>query len=217
MSINNINNPLFFQRKLPQRGLIPHTITSNDRDWLVSLDIAKEHLRIGHTDDDAYILRLTKSAQLLCEKLTGLTFTPMTFNLTCDNWEQTLEIPEVSAVSEIHHIKYYDSAIPSVFQTLPSAQYYLDFGSQRSRITLDDRYSYPDLRDGTGNIVVSFSTRSPWDVEDTTSFNEVAFQAVLITISDMYENRQSVIVGRIASSIPRTAQFLLDTLKIQTL
>jgi len=33
----------------------------------------------------------------------------------------------------------------------------------------------------------------------------------------MYENRQSVIVGRIASSIPRTAQFLLDTLKIQTL
>jgi hypothetical protein len=33
----------------------------------------------------------------------------------------------------------------------------------------------------------------------------------------MYENRQSVIVGRIASTIPRTAQYLLDTLKVQVL
>tara|TARA_R110002124_G_scaffold213954_1_gene379966 strand:+ start:55 stop:699 length:645 start_codon:yes stop_codon:yes gene_type:complete len=213
----SINIPFQNTQQLPQRGLIPHTITSNDRDWLVSVDQAKEHLRIGHTDDDTYITRLTKSAQMVCENLTGLTFTPMTYDLTCDNWEQTKEIPDVSAVSEIHHIKYYDSASPSVFQTWSSAQYYLDNGSQRSRITLDDNYSYPDLRDGTGNIVVSFSTRSPWDLKQTTSFNEVAFQAVLITISDMYENRQSVIVGRIASSIPRTAQFLLNTLKIQTI
>ena len=45
----------------------------------------------------------------------------------------------------------------------------------------------------------------------------VAKQACLITIADMYENRQSVIVGRIASKIPKTAQYLLDTMKIQTL
>ena len=56
-----------------------------------------------------------------------------------------------------------------------------------------------------------------WSANTLTALSEVATQAVLITIADMYENRQSVIVGRIASSIPKTAQYLLDTLKIQTI
>jgi hypothetical protein len=33
----------------------------------------------------------------------------------------------------------------------------------------------------------------------------------------MYENRQSVVVGRIASRIPKTAEYLMNTLKVQTL
>ena len=212
----SINNPFFYNTKLPQRGITP-MLPSSERNWLVTLEQAKEHLRVGHNDDDSYILRLTKSAQMLCENLTGINFTSNRYKFTCDNWDQTLDVPEVSAVSVIHSIQYYDSAIPSVFQTLSSAQYYVDSGSERSRINLYDQFSYPDLRVGTGNIVIEFSTRATWDIGTGTSLNEVAIQAVLITISDMYENRQSVIVGRIASSIPRTAQFLLDTLKIQTL
>ena len=44
----------FNNHHMPQRGIIPMT-TSDSRNWLVSLADAKEHLRVGHTDDDAYI------------------------------------------------------------------------------------------------------------------------------------------------------------------
>jgi len=208
MSINNLylNN-----EQLPQRGVIPD-INSAARQWLVSLSAAKEHLRVGHNDDDAYITRLTHAAQLVCEHLTGGTFTANAYVLFCDNWEQTKEIPEVSNASIITQITYKNTA--NVTTVWSAANYYLASGSQRSRIGLKDGKSYPDLYDGIETVQVKFTTDPIWG---RTNLNEVAFQAVLITISDMYENRQSVIVGRIASSIPRTAQFLLDTLKIQTL
>lgn len=200
----------------PQRGIIANT-TSGSRTWLVSLSNAKEHLRIGHTDDDAYITRLTKAAQLVCEKLTGSVFTDASYTLQCDNWEQTKEIPEISSVHSITHIKYMDDQTPSAQQTWSNTNYYLVNYSQRSRIALVDGSDYPDLRDGIGNIDVTFAAKPVWNLGTTTDLSEIATQAVLITLADMYENRQSVIVGRIASKIPQTAQYLLDTLKIQTI
>ena len=109
---------------MPQRGIIPMT-TSDNRIWLVSLSEAKEHLRIGHTDDDTYITRLSQAAQLVCEKLTGTVFTPCDFILECDNWEQTKEIPDISVVKTIAYIKYMDDQKPSVQQTLNTVSYQL--------------------------------------------------------------------------------------------
>ena len=206
----------FNNQHQPQRGIIPMT-TSASRTWLVSAADAKEHLSIGHTDDDTYITRLTKAAQLVCEKLTGMVFTPCDFIMECDNWDQTKEIPEVSLIKTISYIKYWDDADPSAQQTWPIQHYELSYFSQRSRIALVAGSSYPNLRDGIGNIEIKFGAKPNWSGNTLTALSEVATQAVLITIADMYENRQSVIVGRIASSIPKTAQYLLDTLKIQTL
>jgi len=186
----------------------------------VDLASAKEHLRVGHNDDDAYITRLTHAAQLVCENLTGQVFTPMSFEYICDNWEQTKTIPEIGKLTRINRISYWDSKIPSVFQTFSGAYYTGDFGSIPNRIFLNPGISYPNLRDGNGNIVITLNAIAPWETTlpvPPTGLNEIAFQAVLITISDMYENRQSVIVGRIASSIPKTAEYLLNRLKIQTL
>ena len=208
----SINSPFFYNQKLPQRGITPIT-PSIERRWLVSLDQAKEHLRVGHNDDDVYITRLTHAAQLVCESLSGAEFTPMTYVFSCDNWQQTKDVPQVSTVGTIDSISYKNTS--GGLTVWNPSNYYLANLSQRSRIELVDGMSYPDLYDGIQNITITFSTIPVWG--KTTDLNEVAFQAVLITISDMYENRQSVIVGRIASSIPRTAQFLLDTLKIQTL
>jgi len=215
MAITYFNYP-FNEHHLPQRGIIPKT-TSDDRTWLVDLAAAKAHLRIGHTDDDTYITRLTKAAQLVCESMTGIVFTTLSVEYECDNWEQTMEIPEISSISSIIHIKYMDDADPSVEQTFGAGDYYLMNWSQRSRIALTPGSSYPSLRSGIGDISIRMNVDPPWNIAHTTDLSEVAFQAVLITLSDMYENRQSVVVGRIASRIPKTAEYLLNTLKVQTL
>ena len=201
----------FNHHNQPQRGLVP-TTSANDRTWLVSLTEAKEHLRIGHTDDDTYITRLTQAAQIVCENLTGMDFTPNSYIFSCDTWDQTKEIPNVSGVRTIVSIAYKDKN--GILTTLNSSDYYLGTGSQRSRIALVDGKSYPELYDGIQNIRITINTQATWGAM---GLNMVAKQACLITIADMYENRQSVIVGRIASKIPKTAQYLLDTIKIQTL
>ena len=195
----------------PQRGIVSAT-RSTDRQWLVSLSEAKEHLRIGHTDDDDYITRLCQASQLVCENLTGVDFTGNSYIFYCDTWDQTKEVPNVSPIRSITQINYKDT---NGVQTIWSnTNYYVAGGSQRSRIALTDGSSYPDLYDGIQNISIELTTQAFYT---TTGMDMVAKQAVLITIADMYENRQSVIVGRIASKIPKTAQYLLDTMKIQTL
>ena len=191
--------------------------TSSGRTWLVSLADAKEHLRIGHSDDDAYIERIIKASQLLCEKLTGTVFTPCDYIMECDTWEQTKEIPEVSGIKLITYIKYMDDSDPSVEVTWSDSNYYHVFYSQRSRIALVDGKDYPNLREGIGNIEIKFTAKPMWSLNTLTALQELAYQAVLITVADMYENRQSVIVGRIASRIPKTAEYLLAQLKVQTL
>jgi uncharacterized phiE125 gp8 family phage protein len=40
-------------------------------------------------------------------------------------------------------------------------------------------------------------------------------QAVLITIGNWYENRQTVITGRTATELPLSSQYLLEQYKIQ--
>ena len=200
----------FSANHLPQRGL-KRNQESSIRRWVVELDEAKQHLRIAHNDDDNYITNIIQAAQLTAEYQCNVDFTVCAWFFTCDLWQQTISIP-YSQVDRIQRIEYFNDASPSVFTVLNPTQWYLDAGSTPARITMTDPWDYPSLRNGTGNIRISFTTQ---DIDVT--FNQVAKQAVLIMLTDMYENRQSVIVGRIASTIPRTAQFLLDTIKVQTL
>ena len=78
----------FTYNNLPQRGLK----RIGDRIFLVSVAEAKEHLRIGHSDDDNYILNLTKAAQLTAEYYSNTDFTAGTWLFTCDIWSQTQKI-----------------------------------------------------------------------------------------------------------------------------
>ncbi len=200
----------FSANHLPQRGL-KRTTKSGSRLYLVTLDEAKQHLRIAHSDDDAYIINIIQAAQLTAEYQCNVDFTICQWLFTCDLWSQTISIP-YGQVDKILKIEYWDDQSTSALQVLNNSNWYLDNGSEPARITMVDPYNYPSLRNGTGNIRISFSTQNI-----NVFYQQVAKQAVLIMLTDMYENRQSVIVGRIASTIPRTAQFLLDTIKVQTL
>ena len=62
-----------------------------------------------------------------------------------------------------------------------------------------------------------------WKAEYKVGYASIALipdpiiQAIKIMVADLYENRQSVIVGKVVNKIPRTAQYLMNQFKIQTL
>lgn len=200
----------FTWNNLPQIGL-KRDAFDVARPMVVSVDEAKAHLRILHNDDDTYITSLIKAAQLTAEYYCNTDFTPCNWTYTCDLWSQTQKLPH-GQWFKITKISYYDDN--GSYLNWASTQWVPDMDTIPNRITLAVNKTYPSLRDGVANIVINLT--STGDLYNN-GYVEVAKQAVLIMLTDMYENRQSVVVGRIASSIPKTSQYLLDTLKIQTL
>ena len=44
---------------------------------------------------------------------------------------------------------------------------------------------------------------------------EIIKQAILLTIGNFYQNRNSVVIGRIATELPMNVKWFLDTYKVQ--
>tara|TARA_R100000773_G_scaffold34737_2_gene29734 strand:- start:346 stop:957 length:612 start_codon:yes stop_codon:yes gene_type:complete len=202
----SILNP-FTTKNLPSRNLRRITASSS-RTFVLTLDQAKEHLRITHNTDDTYITSLIQAAQYTAEYYANKDFTACEWEFIADTWSQTQQLP-YGVWRTITHIKYYDD--DGVLITWNSSNYLFDSKGNPQRITLVDGKDYPSLRNGVSNIIVTINSQT------MRGEVEIAIQAIKIMIADMYENRQSVIVGRIASQIPKTSEYLLQTLRNQEL
>ena len=171
---------------------------------------AKTHLRIDFSNDDTYIDNLVRVAEATCEKYTNRYFLDTTVIQHCDTWEET-KILYSSPVSAVSSIKYYDN--DGVLTTWTTDDYDVSLVDP-CRIALADTKAYPSVQDRIAAIQVEYvvgygsaASSVPLQIK----------QAMLVMVAQMYENRQSVIVGRTAAKIPMTAEYLLDQYKIQLL
>ena len=97
-------------------------------------------------------------------------------------------------------------------QTLEDANYILDNVSKPARIGLAVDGTLPSLSDRINAVAVQYTVGYG---TASTDVPEGIRQAVLITIGNFYENRQSVITGRTATELPLSSQYLLNQYKIQ--
>jgi uncharacterized phiE125 gp8 family phage protein len=95
----------------------------------LSLEEAKRHLRVDHTDEDPDIMRAIRSARRAAEKETGLRFVEQTFKLTLPHWpcgqpwpgwENAVALP-VEPVALVEEVRYYDFA--GTLTTMPDDGY----------------------------------------------------------------------------------------------
>ena len=80
-----------------------------------------------------------------------------------------------------------------------------------ARIALAVNQSYPTTSDRIAAIRVEYIV----GVTAANLVDNAIKQAVLLTIGHWYQNREAVIVGRIATELPMAAKYLLDQYKIQ--
>mgnify|MGYP003626356250 FL=1 len=170
---------------------------------------AKDFLKVDTTADDDLIDNLVFAATESCQIYTNQYFLKVTVEQYSDTWESMFTLYK-SPVTGITHIKYYDTA--DTEQTLDPSNYILDDVSKPARIGLAVDGTLPSLSDRINavhvNYTVGYGTAST-DVPDGIK------SAVLITLANLYENRQSVITGRTATELPLSSQYLLDQYKIQ--
>jgi hypothetical protein len=180
---------------------------------IISTSELKEHLRITFADDDVYIEELEKAAVRMIEEFANIFLLP-TMGKQYGNTFEDLRIlfkgPQLATPDFVNKVYYYQGG---VWNLLPPTQMEFVGAIQPARIYGTSTFSNPQ----TDDVFQAWYGHYKVGYPDIASIPYPLKQCIKIIVADLYENRQSVIVGKIVSSIPRTAQYLMNPFKIQTL
>tara|TARA_Y100001938_G_C8027066_1_gene398598 strand:+ start:159 stop:737 length:579 start_codon:yes stop_codon:yes gene_type:complete len=172
---------------------------------------AKAHLKVDTSADDTLIENLISAATESAQIFTNRFFINTTLNQFGDTWSDLATLFK-SPVSSVTHVKYYDS--DNTQQTLATSVYQKDLEHQPARIGLKPNQSFPSLADRINAVECQYVVGYGSAASDVPQGIK---QAVLLTIGNWYQNREEVVVGRIATELPKSAQYLLEQYKVQTL
>jgi len=170
---------------------------------------AKKHLKVDTSADDDYIDNLISAATESAQIFTNRYFINSTIIQYGDTWSDIATLFK-SPVSSVDEITYYDS--DNSLETLATSVYLTDVNHQPARIGLKPNQSFPSLADRISAVIVEYTVGYG---SSAANVPEGIRQAVLLTVGNWYENRQSVITGRTATELPLSSQYLLNQYKIQ--
>lgn len=170
----------------------------------------KTHLRVTFSEDDSYIASLEKAAVQMIEEFCNLYLLETVLIQYGNSFNDLNTLFKSPAKSDSGTVHYKSGG---AWTLLAADQYEIVYKIKPPKCVVAVDSSLPDADDifqaWKCTYTVGYATAA--DIPDP------IIQAIKITVADMYENRQSVIVGKIVSEIPRTAQYLMNAYKIQTL
>jgi len=183
-------------------------VTVDPTDEPVSLQEAKDVLRIDSSDDDAYVGTLIVAAREWCETYTKRHFVKRTVRAYWDNWPAGICIESPRPFTETTAsptLKYYAEGSTSA-TTLAASSYWVDSDGEPGRIVLRSGQTWPDTTLRTANAVeltLQTGYGSEPDVPDSIK------QAILFLVGHWYANREAVLIGTISKEIEFGVRALL--------
>lgn len=180
----------------------------------ITLNEAKAHLRIDNsfTADDTYINTLISVSRNICENYVGFILghnTKLHYYLDAFPDSEVIYLYGVANLSSIT-IHYEDQNGNN--QLLSNTYYNIDTNSIPSRIFLIDTAIIPDTSDNIPsavNITIDAGPLAEYQLPKS------LYQAILLTIGSLYENRQNVVVGGGKGyEIPQTAEYLMNAFRV---
>jgi uncharacterized phiE125 gp8 family phage protein len=167
----------------------------------VTLDEAKDHLRVVGTDDNNYINGLLLAATDWAEKFQNRTFVQRARTMELDEFK-TIICPPYPPLVSVTSIVYVDTN--GTNQTLSATYYRVNTGSEPGRITEAYGYYWPLIRDVTGAVTIIYeagygkAAKVPDDVK----------AAIKLIVGHLYEHREAVSEVTL-NEVPMTAKSLL--------
>jgi uncharacterized phiE125 gp8 family phage protein len=178
---------------------------------IITTSEAKAHLKVDTTADDTLIGNLIAAAVQSAEAFTNRFFLTTQIIQYGDKWEDISYLFK-SKVSLVVDVKYYDK--DNSLQTLSTDIWLSDIKHQPARIGLKPDKDFPQLANRINAVEAKYKVGYGDTAGDVPQGIK---QAVLLTIGNWYQNREQVVVGRIATELPKSAQYLLEQYKVQTI
>jgi len=173
---------------------------------VVTLQEAKDQLRITSEDDDVYLAGLIDKAEQYVERQTERQLRTATWTLTLDEFPDEIEL-RVLPIATITSIVYTDSNGTS--QTLAAASYQTEKTSPDVPARIQPAYglTWPSTRSDTlGAVVVTFTAGY-----GAASAVPVLYRhAILLVIAHWFQLREPLNIGNIVNPLPHALDSLLS-------
>lgn len=177
----------------------------------VSLDEAKQHLRVYANDDDSAITSLIWAATQSAERFMSRALLTQTWELTTDCLpcgNEPIELPMAAPLQSVTTFKYYDT--DGTQQTWGSSNYIVSTAKEPGCVRLAYDITWPSIRYRPDSIAIRY-------VAGWTTAALVPYpikQALLLLIGHWFNNREEVNVGNIVNQMPTAAEHSLTQYKV---
>lgn len=171
----------------------------------VTVDEAKAFLRKEDNDENATIERAIAAAREWVEDYTWRALVTQTWDLyayefPCSNGELSLAKGRLQSVSTVTYVD-----TEGATQTLAGSEYQVDTKREPGRIAPAYSKSWPSTREQFNAVAVRFVA----GYGAASAVPAALKQAVLILTADLFENRESEVIGTISAEVRFSAQALL--------
>lgn len=172
----------------------------------LSLEETKLHLRVDGADDETLITALIAAATAHFDGVTGIlgrSLMPQTWDLFLDAFpdgrEIELPLPPLVSVTGLY---YLDPVTGIEGAAWTATNYTVDTYSKPGRVVLKPTSEWPTpIYDGINAVRVRYVA----GYASAALVPAPIKAAMLLTIGDLYENRETAVIGAVATEIPMSA------------
>lgn len=190
------------------------TCTTAPEQEPVSLEDAKEHLRVEGEDEDALIAMKLAAARSELEETIRRAIITQTWRLKLDAFPDgagdiLLPRPPLQSVTSITYVDA-DGAT----QTLATSVYEAQADEEPARVTLKYGQNWPAVRDQPNAVTVTFEAGYGDSPEDVPA----PLRAwLLLRMAELYENREPTVIGTVVGRMQDTLDRLADPFVVPVL
>ena len=175
----------------------------------ITLQEAKDHLRVTTTDNDAKITMAIQQARQYVEKFLSRALIEQTWQHTLDVFpaDGDIKIPMPPLIG-VDSLTYYGT--DGVLTLVDPANYYVDNYSDPGWLVAQGGYVWPSTLNAINSVIVTF--RAGYVNTDSPPAPAVPSDikaAILLTLGKLYEFREDVVLTTTALALPQGAQELL--------
>jgi len=188
-----------------------HAVTIPATTTPIDLVEAKSHLRVNVDVEDTYITELINAAVDMVEQAQNRQLSLATITLNTSRFPSAnssliyLPSPPLQAVTSIQYVD-----TDGVTQTWNSTKYDVVTDAMVGYVIPKYGECYPTAREGTNAVTITYTAgyATPADIPSSTK------HAIKLMLSNMFEAREPVVVGTIATALPLSYDVLVSRNKV---